>query len=89
MRRGTSGITPLRADALTPALSHRERELIRKKATEVAFVLASVRADALTPALSHRERELIRKKATEVAFLFWLLCRLMPSPQPSTTGRGS
>jgi len=46
-------------DALTPPLSHREREKIvpvgpRKRSAAGHY---TVRPDALTPALSHRERE--------------------------------
>ncbi|EPU8556994.1 hypothetical protein ACVZZ9_004591, partial [Escherichia coli] len=58
----------MRADALTPALSHREREKSSARCNnahrsvpsplrERVRVRGNMRADALTPALSHRERE--------------------------------
>jgi len=43
----------VRPDALTPTLSHREREKTLKTATRLPFCFYL----ALTPALSHRERE--------------------------------
>jgi len=78
-----------RSDALTPTLSHGERGQTLKKATCVAFLLfILVRSDALTPTLSHGEREQTLKTATQVAVLLLFWCGLMPSPQPSPTGRG-
>jgi len=47
----------VRPDALTLALSHREREQTLKTATWLPFCIYLVRPDALTLALSHRERE--------------------------------
>jgi len=54
----------VRPDALSPALSHREREQTLKKQLALLFAFTFVRPDALTPALSHRERVQTLKTTT-------------------------
>jgi len=47
----------VRPDALTPALSHRERENTLMPSSRPSPTGEGEHPDALTPALSHRERE--------------------------------